>query len=178
MVLLLTALTCGIVAAGSNAIGQVVFDGKNINTMEWDRVAIAGASGFLAGLIPGNGFLSIVAQSVVSSITEEGLSTLILGDEFNIMEVAQNIAISSLLGLATNGLAKTTSKATSKIFIKGKNYSQYQHYFRKHGYNFTRLEVYDMIEKYAFGKELSDEIINNLLNLTSSVTAYRIGSWR
>ena len=83
-----------------------------------------------------------------------------------------------LQGYTIKGLTKITSKATSKMFIKGKNYSQYQCYFRRHGYNFSRLEVYDMIKAYTLYKEISDEVIDTTLDFLSSIMVYRIGLWR
>ena len=92
--LLFTALTCGLIAAGSNAIGQVVFNGATWETMEWERVVIAGASGFLAGLIPGTGFASLAAQATVASLSERGLSAFILKDKFNLFDVVGDVALS------------------------------------------------------------------------------------
>ena len=176
--LLLTALTCGLIAAGSNAIGQVVFNGATWETMEWERVVIAGASGFLAGLIPGTGFASLAAQATVASLSERGLSAFILKDEFNLFDVVGDVALSLFAGYTIKGLTKIASKATSKMFIKGKNYSQYQCYFRRQGYNFSRLEVYDMIKAYTLYKEISDEVIDTTLDFLSSIMVYRIGLWR
>ena len=169
---LITALTCGLIAAGTNAIGQVVFNGATLETIEWERVAIAGVSGFLAGLIPGTGFASLAAQATISSLTEHGLSTLILKDEFNIFDVGRDVVSSLLVGYTIKGLTKVTSKLTSKMFIKGKNYSQFQCYFRRQGFNFSRLEVYSMIERYTFYKEVADEVIKTSLDFFFSFVTY------
>ena len=142
LTLLIVAVISGLVSAGANALGQVIFDGATWGTIEWERVAIAGISGFVAGLIPGSGFATIVGQAVVSSLVENGLSAIWLGDEFDIEMTIKDALVSIVTGYAIEGLTHMTSKLTSKIFNKAPNYSQYQHYYRTKGYDYSRHEIY------------------------------------
>lgn len=169
---LLSALLCGAISASANVIGQVVFDGATLQTIDWRKVAIAGASGFLSSLIPGTGVASIVASAAVSSIVENGLNSLWIGTEFSLTDVIKDAATSMLTGISIKGLTNIASKLTSKIFIKGNNYSQYQRYFRKQGYSFSRSEAHKMMKKYIFRKKASDDIIENALDFFSSFALY------
>ena len=170
--ILLTAFTCGLIAASTNAIGQVVFDGATLGTMEWERVVIAGASGFLAGLIPGTGFASLAAQALVSSVVDNGISAIWLGDNFSIFNVIKDASITFFAGAAIKGLTHLTSKFTSNQFIKGGNYSQFQRYFRQQGLNLSRSEAHRMMNQYIFYKEASDEVIKTSLDFLLSFVVY------
>ena len=149
-----------------------MFDGKDLGSIDWGLVVIAGTAGFLAGLIPGTGVASLIAQATVSSIVENGLKSLGYGEDFDLLNVIRDASLSILTGIALKGMTHFLSKATSKMFIKGKNYSQFQCYFRRQGFNFSRLEVYSMIEKYTFYKEASDEIIKTTLDFFVSFAIY------
>ena len=167
------ALT-GVLAAGANALGQVVFDGKTFQTMEWGKVATSGIAGFCAGLIPGTGFVSIAGQAVVSSFVEHGLNAIFLDEEFEIVYVVKDSITSILTGYAIKGLSNLTAKATSKLFHKAPNYSQYQHYFRQAGHNYSRQEVYEHMRRHMRYKGIADTVIESLLDLLFSFLTYPI----
>ena len=167
------ALT-GLLAAGANALGQVVFGGKTFQTMEWGKVTTSGVAGFLAGLIPGTGFVTIAGQAIVSSFVEHGLNAIFLDEEFEIVYVVKDSITSILTGYAMKGLSKLTGKATSKIFHKAPNYSQYQHYFRQNGHNYSVQEVYVHMRRHMLYKGIADTAIETLLDLLFSFSTYPI----
>ena len=162
----------GVLSAGANAAGQMFFDGKTLETMDWRKVAISGVAGFCAGLIPGSGFLSIAGQSVVSSFVEQGLNAVWLGEDFEIVYVVQDSIVSLATGYAMKGISHQTSKVTSKIFHKAPNYSQYQHYFRQKGYDYSRQEVYKYMRRHMRYKGITDDTIDSLLDFSFSFVTY------
>ena len=164
----------GLLAAGANALGQVVFGGKTFQTMEWGKVTTSGVAGFLAGLIPGTGFVTIAGQAIVSSFVEHGLNAIFLDEEFEIVYVVKDSITSILTGYAMKGLSKLTGKATSKIFHKAPNYSQYQHYFRQNGHNYSVQEVYVHMRRHMLYKGIADTAIETLLDLLFSFSTYPI----
>ena len=172
--LLISALLCGVISAGANALGQVVFDDATFKTIQWERVAIAGLSGFASGLIPGSGLATLAVQSIVSSFVEHGLSYIWLGDDFNLFMVAKDAATSFAIGYVFKGLTKTTSKITSKVFIKGENYSQYQHHYRSKGYDFSMKKVYKKMRIQSGGKRVIDKSIEVFSDFSSSFLIYPI----
>ena len=99
-------------------------------------------------MIPGSGFATIVSQAFVSSLVENGLSAILLGDKFDFGMVVKTTMVSIGTGYAIKGVTHLTSKLTSKIFHKAPNYSQYQHYYRSKGYDYSRQEIYDIIKKH------------------------------
>ncbi len=174
LTLLGIAIISGIVSAGANALGQVVFGGATWETIQWGKVVIAGISGFVAGLIPGSGFATIAAQAVVSSLVENGLSAVVFGDEFNFRTVVKDIMLSITIGYAIKGLTHLTSKMTTKIFQKAPNYSQYQYYYRSKGYDYSMQEVYDIIKKHQTNKLVTDEVIKSALEFLLSFSTYPV----
>ena len=170
--LLLTALLAGALSAGANVLGQIVFDGKTLETLDWRKVAISGAAGFCAGLIPGTRFISIAGQAVVSSFVENGLSAIWLDEEFEIVYVIQDSIVSLATGYAMKGISHLTSKLTSKIFHKAPNYSQYQHYFRQKGHDYSRQEVYKYMRRHMRYKGITDDIVDSVLDFSFSFLTY------
>lgn len=170
--LLLTALLAGALSAGANAFGQMAFDGKTLETLDWRKVAISGAAGFCAGLIPGTGFISIAGQAVVSSFVENGLRAIWLDEEFEIVYVIQDSIVSLATGYAMKGISYLTSKLTSKIFHKAPNYSQYQHYFRQKGHDYSRQEVYKYMRRHMRYKGITDDIVDSILDFSFSFLTY------
>ena len=170
--LLISAVVLGLVSAGANALGQVVFDGATQETFQWEKVIIAGASGFLSGLIPGTGFLSILSQAVVSSAVDNILNTIWLGEEFNMLNVMGDIALSTAAGYAAKGIAHLTSKLTNRIFIKATNYAQYQHYFRLKGFDYSKAQVYKRIKLDMFFRDATNEILDKSTNFSLSFLLY------
>ena len=168
LALLTVALVSGLVSAGANAFGQVIFD----ETFELEKVVIAGIAGFIAGLIPGSGFATIVSQAFVSSLVENGLSAIWLGDEFDFGMVVKNTIVSIGTGYAIKGVTHWTSKLTSKIFHKAPNYSQYQHYYRSKGYDYSRQEIYDIIKKHQKSKSVTDDVIEHASDFLFSLLTY------
>ena len=49
---------------------------------------------------------------------------------------------------------------TNKLFIKAPNYSQYQHFFRSKGFNYTREEVYEQMYKDGGRMSLTNTIVD------------------
>ena len=170
--LILTALLCGVLSAGANVAGQMVFEQKTLKTIEWEGVAIAGISGFCAGLIPGSGFVSIMGQAVVSSFVENGLRAIWLGEEYKVAYVIQDSIVSIGTGYALKGISHLSQKLTSKIFNKAPNYSQYQHYFRSKGHDYSRLEVYEHMGKHMRYEKLTNNIIDSFWDFTFSFSTY------
>ena len=83
----------GLVAAGANALGQVIFDGKTFQTMEWGKVPTSGVAGFLAGLIPGTGFASVDGTYTNTERRLLGVEAAIdEGIELSNWEIASEIA--------------------------------------------------------------------------------------
>ena len=171
---LFAAVISGAIFAGTNALGQVVFDGATLNSIDWRKVTISGISGFVSGLISGSGFVSIATQAIVTSFVENGLATVWLGEDLDFGVVAKDII--SYIG--TSYLIKTsthfTSKITSKIFHKASNYSQYQHHYRKKGYNYSRQEIYRIMENHQIAKEITDGAIRYTLEPLFSFLTYPI----
>lgn len=62
------------------------------------------------------------------------------------------------------GVNKLTSKITDKLFIKAPNYSQYQHYFRSKGFNYTREEVYEQMYKHVRHMSWTNKIVDKTTN--------------
>ena len=170
--ILLTALVAGALSAGANVVGQMFFDGKNFDTLDWRKVTISGVAGFFAGLIPGTGFLSIAGQSVVSSFIENGLNAVWLGEDFEIVYVVQESILSLATGYAMKGISHLTSKVTSKIFHKAPNYSQYQHYFRQKDYDYSRQEVKKYMERHLKLKGITDGVLDSLFDFGFSFLVY------
>ena len=170
--ILLTALVAGALSAGANVVGQMFFDSKTFDTLDWRKVAISGVAGFCAGLIPGTGFLSIAGQSVVSSFIENGLNAVWLGEDFEIVYVVQDSIVSLATGYAMKGISHLTSKVTSKIFHKAPNYSQYQHYFRQKGHDYSRQEVYKYMRRHMRYKGIADDTIDSLFDFSFSFLMY------
>ena len=73
LVILGTIALGGVAAAGSEVFGQIVFEGKSWNTIEWGRVVTAGISGSAgtgAGLVTGNPFVAGAVGGAVNRILD------------------------------------------------------------------------------------------------------------
>jgi len=73
LVILGTIALGGVTAAGSEVFGQIVFEGKSWNTIEWGRVVTAGISGSAgtgAGLVTGNPFVAGAVSGAVNRILD------------------------------------------------------------------------------------------------------------
>ena len=170
--LLIAAIITGAVSAAANAVGQVVFSDATWDTIDWRKVTIAGIAGFASGLIPGSGFAAITAQAAISSFVENGLSALWLGEEFDFREFATDALVSTAIGFAINGVTHLTSKLTSKVFDKAPNYSQYQHYYRSNGNNYSRQAIYNIMRQHQIYKSAANAVIKYLLEFLSSFLEY------
>ncbi len=164
MPLLVIALIAGVISAGANVFTQMVFEDKAFGEIVWSEVIISGVAGFAGGLVPGSGFLSLVGQSVASALVDNGLRSIWYGDEFSIGKVFKEAVTSIFVGSVAMGVSygvnKLTSKITNKLFIKAPNYSQYQHYFRGKGFNYTREEVYEQMYKNVRHMSWTNNIFN------------------
>ena len=164
MPLLVIALIAGAISAGANVLSQVVFEDKSFSEIQWGKVGISFASGFLSGLIPGSGELSLIGQAAVSSVVENGLLAIAYGEEFSFGEVAKDFGIQLGTGLLLKGIGKVTSKVTNKLFIKANGYAQYQHYFRGKGKNYTMDVVYKHMYRHVKGMIITNEIVDKLFD--------------
>lgn len=172
--LLVTALVCGVLSFGADVAGQMVFEQKTLDNIDWRSATISGISGFCAGLIPGSGFWSLTGQAVVSSLVDNGLRAIWMGEDFQINNVIMDSAILLGTGYVMKGVSNLSQKLTSKIFCKAPNYSQYQHYFRSKGHNYSRQEVYTHMRKYMQLQNLADEAVDSFLDFTSSFLLYPV----
>ena len=155
------------VSVASNVFSQMVFKGKSFKELDWADIGISAASGFISGLIPGSGFMSLVGQAGSSSFVENVLRSIVYGEEFSIVKVLKETVTQVVLGMVTNAITDAISNAASKIiqkkFIKAPNYSQYQHYFRNKGLDLSVDDVYKKM--YADIKHM--DIANTLVDETS-----------
>jgi len=158
--LLIAALIGGTIAAGTNILGQLVFEDASFASLDWWKVGISFASGFVSGLIPGSGVGSLAGQSLTSALVDKGLHSIILGNKFSLLEVLGFAAVQFVMGLASRGIASATSKATSKLFVKGNNYSQYQHFYRNEGFNYAREEMLEIMSSHVKQMNLANVVIN------------------
>ncbi len=165
--LLVTAAICGAIAAGTEAVTQLVIN--NGESFDWRKVAIAGISGFVVGLIPGSGFGTTIIQATASSLITNGLESIWLGEEFNIEKVIINAIGSAIISGLTSVVSRGTSKLTSKIFNRAPNYSQYQHYYRSRGYDYSRQEIYKIMMKHSNQKTVTDYALKNLYEFLISI---------
>ena len=165
---ILRALGKGALAALSNAIAQLVFD-KEIN---FKKVLIVGVSEFGASLIPGSKQFSIIAGAVVSSWVENKLKALWLGEEYRPENVVKDIVISLFAEFVFTEVTNYTSKLTKKIFDKAPNYSQYQHYYRQRGFDYSQDEIYAIMRKHIEYIEVADKMIENTLSFLLSFLTY------
>jgi RHS repeat-associated protein len=170
--LLIAAFITGAVSAAANAVGQVVFGDATWDTIDWRKVTIAGIAGFASGLIPGSGFATITAQAAISSFVENGLNALCLDEEFDFRKFATDTLSSIIIGLAVNGVTHLTSKLTSKVFDKAPNFSQYQHYYRSNGNNYSRQAIYNIMKQHRIYKSATNAFIEYSLEFLSSFLAY------
>ena len=143
MALFFITLIAGGIAAGANIFSQRVFEDRALKDIVWSEVIISGVAGFAGGLVPGSTFLSLVGQSAMSALVENGLRLMWYGEDFSMGKVLKETIISVAIGAAgdviSSGANKLTSKITNKLFIKAPNYSQYQHYFRSKGFSKKRI---------------------------------------
>lgn len=134
------------------------------------RGIISGFAGFVGGFVTGSSFLSLVGQSAMTALVENGLRSMWYGEDFSMGKVLRETFTSVLVGTSSMaisyGLNKLTSKMTDKLFIKVSNYSQHQHYFRGKGFNYTREEVYEQMYKNVRRKILANRI-NTIVDKTS-----------
>ena len=77
-----------------------------------------------------------------------------------------------ITGYVIKGLTHMTFNLTSKIFNKAPNYSQYQHYYRIKGYDYSRHEIYEIMEKHGLYKSVTDDIIDYALDFLFSFLTY------
>ncbi len=148
------------------------FEQRTLETIDWRDVTISGISGFCSALIPGSGFVSLAGQAVASSFVENGLRAIWLGEDFEIAYVIQDSIVSLGTGYAMKGISHLSQKFTSKIFNKAPNFSQYQHYFRSKGYDYSRQEVYQHIKKYMNYQHVTDYVVDCFLEFTFSFLTY------
>ena len=164
MPLLVIAIITSAISVGANIFTQMVFEDRAFSDIIWSEVIISGISGFLCGLIPGNNFLSLFGQSAISSLVENGIRTIWYGDEFSMKKVLRDTLTQVAIGTVSMGISyganKLTTKITNKLFIKAPNYSQYQHYFRVKGLNYTREEVYEQMYRNIEHMTLTNSIVN------------------
>ena len=164
MALFFIALIAGGIAAGANMFSQMVFEDRAFNEIVWSEVIISGFAGFVGGFVPGSSFLSLVGQSAMSALVENGLRSMWYGEDFSMCKVLKETIISVTIGTAgdviSSGVNKLTSKITNKLFIKAQNYSQYQHFLRSKGFNYTREEVYEQMYKNVGRMSLINTIVD------------------
>ncbi len=173
--ILLTALVVGAASAGANVVGQVVFDGRTLETLNWTDVGISFAAGFAAGLVPGSGVLSMAGQAIISSAVSNGLNALVYEDQsFNLGQVFTDALVQFGAGYILKGMSSLTSKITSKIFIKGNNYSQFQHYYRTKGYNYSRIKAAARMSIAINHKWYADQIIEYIFGFVWDVSTYKL----
>ena len=163
-----------LVSATVNVLGQLIFDGKTFATIDWVKVGISAGSGALSAMIPGSGFLSIVAQSAVSAVVENGLNSLIYGDEFSATKILKETLLGMVSSYAVKGVTHFTSKLTKKIFIKAPNYSQYQGYFRKQGFDYSMEEASAQMAKHWKSKNTWDSIIEKFVSGVLGTSMYAL----
>lgn len=104
----------------------------------------------------------------MSAFVENGLRSICYGDEFSMGKVLKETITSVAVGTAAMGISygvnKLTSKITNKLFIKAPNYSQYQHYFRGKGFNYTSDEVYKQMYKHVKSMTITNEIVDKFFD--------------
>ena len=171
---LLLATLSGVIAFVADALGQVVFDGATWSTIDWRQAGISGISAFVSNLIPGSGFASRAAQAVVSSFVENGLNAIFLGKEFDLGLVARDIIVSIVSDYTVEGLTLFTSKLTSKIINVAPTYSQYQHYYRNKGHNYSRQEMYAIMKKHRTVRSIIDKSIEKSFDFLFSFLTHPI----
>ena len=163
--LLITALISGVIAVGANIFSQMVLEDKSFSEIVWSEVIISGLSGFVSGFVPGSGFLSLVGQSAVSAFVDSNLRSLIYGEEFSLEKVIFDAAVQIITGTVamgiSSGIDKLTSKITNKVFIKARNYSQYQHYYRGKGFDFTVDEVYKHMYRHVKLRDITNGLVHH-----------------
>ena len=164
MTLFWIALIAGGIAAGANIFSQMVFEDRTFDEIVWSEVIISGVAGFVGGLVPGSSFLSLVGQSAMSALVENVIRSMWYGEDFSMGKVLKETIILVAIGTAgdviSSGVNKLTSKITNKLFIKAPNYSQYQHFFRTKGFNYTREEVYKQMYKNVGRMSLTNTIVD------------------
>jgi hypothetical protein len=88
-------------------------------------------------------------------------------------ETIISVAIGTAGDVISSGVNKLTSKITNKLFIKAPNYSQYQHFFRSKGFNYTREEVYEQmyknVERMSFTYTIVDKTTEYLLDFAGEL---------
>ena len=116
------ALIAGVISAGANVFTQMVFEDRAFNEIVWSEVIISGVAGFVGGFVPGSSFLSLVGQSAMSALVENGLRSMWYGEDFSMGKVLKETIISVAIGTAgdviSSGVNKLTSKITNKLFIQ------------------------------------------------------------
>ena len=108
----------------------------------------------------------------MSSFVDNGLRAVFKDEEFEIVYVIQDTFVSFGTGCLMKGISHFTEKITSKIFNKAPNYSQYQHYFRSKGHNYSRQEVYAQMQKHMRYENLANDIVDSILDFASSILVY------
>lgn len=88
--------------------------------------------------------------------------------------VIKDTVVSLVTNYAIKGLAQLTSKLTSKIFNKAPSYSQYQHYYRSKGYDYSKQEIYGIINKHQTSKSATDNVIKYVLDFIFSFLTYPV----
>ena len=139
----------GIIAAGADALGQVIFKNKTLTSLDWGSVGISFASGFIGGLIPGSGALSVVGSAFASSVTENALLAVAGRGAFSIGKIILDTVLSIGIDYALKGIAKGVKKELRGMLEEGPNYSTWQGNLRKKGFNYTMDEVNEMMRKTA-----------------------------
>ena len=163
MALIVAALICGAITASAKIFKQITSDRKSFKDIDWIDVAIGFGEGFISTIIPGSNWFALACQSLASSVVKNGMEALFKGEEFTLNEIMLDALINFLIGgsskLVAKGVSKLTTKITKKIFIKAPNYSQYQHYFRSKGLNYSRNEAVKQIYRQYELKNYTNEIV-------------------
>lgn len=76
-------------------------------------------------------------------------------------------------------LIRENNEGLDKTFIyeynnigKAPNYSQYQHYYRSKGYDYSRHEIYNIMRKHQTYKSISDDVIDYASDFLFSFVSY------
>ena len=151
------ALSAAAIGAGVELFDQAVIENKELNEVNWGKVAVAGlAEGVATAICP----VSIFGNTLISS----GISFLgnnMVGEKQGLGEFVLNVGIGCFGGVASDLLGKGLSKLPKKVFgMKYTNYSTYQQALRKNGYMFPRAEVKQMMQNDAMFRGIRNDTID------------------
>jgi len=165
--LILGALIGGIFSAVGTLVGQI----RSGQKIDWGRVAISGVAGAISAIIPGG----MLAQSIIQTGVETGLSAIFYNDPVQGSDVALSIGLNWGLAKGFSKVSSGLSKALNKRMIKGNNYSQWQNSLRKEGYNYSREQTTKIMQtnmsKYNKASRALNYTENGLSSFMSAYTA-------